>query len=161
MTVGHSVQQLASWPYFSVQIGSLVPVSWFVETSQFFSGGASGKKNPPSNARSISDMGSIPGSGRSPGGRNGIPLQYSCLWNSLDRRAWWAAVHGVAKSQTQLKWLSMHARSGLTHFWVYFFRFSSPWSCKISTINFSLLKLVSTTLGNLRSLTNTVVNHGL
>ena len=46
------------------------------------------------------DMGSIPGSGRSPGGGN--PLQYSCLENSMDRGTWWARVHGVAKNQTQL-----------------------------------------------------------
>ena len=48
------------------------------------------------------DMGSIPGLGRSLGGGNGNPLQYSCLENPTDRGAWWAAVHGVAKSQTQL-----------------------------------------------------------
>ena len=46
------------------------------------------------------DPGSIPRSGRSPGERNGNPLHYSCL--SMDRGAWWATVHGVAKSQTQL-----------------------------------------------------------
>ena len=53
------------------------------------------------------DLGSIPGSRRSPGGGHGNPLQYSCLENLLDRGAWRATVHGVAKSQTQLKWLSM------------------------------------------------------
>ena len=47
-------------------------------------------------------MGSIAGSGRSPGEGNGDPLQYSCLENPMDRGAWWAAVHGVAKSRTQL-----------------------------------------------------------
>ena len=52
--------------------------------------------------------GTVPGSGRSPGEGNGKPLQYSCLENSKDWEAWWAAVHGVAKSQTQLKWFSMH-----------------------------------------------------
>ena len=46
--------------------------------------------------------GSIPGLGRSPGEGNGNPLQYSCLENYMDRGAWWAAVHGVAKSQTLL-----------------------------------------------------------
>ena len=57
------------------------------------------KKNSPGNAR---DVGSIPGLGRSPGVRNGTPLQYSCLGNPVDRGAWWAAVHGAAKSQIQL-----------------------------------------------------------
>ena len=56
-------------------------------------------KNPPANA---GDIGWIPGSGRSPGEGNSYPLQYSCLENSMDRGAWWAIVHGVSKSQTQL-----------------------------------------------------------
>ena len=60
-------------------------------------------KNPPANAGDIRDVGSIPGSGRSPGGGHGNPLQYSCLENPLDRGAWWATVHRVAKSWTQLK----------------------------------------------------------
>ena len=51
----------------------------------------------------VRDVGLIPGSGRSPGERNGSPLQYSCLENPMDRRAWWATVHGVTKSQTRLK----------------------------------------------------------
>ena len=56
-------------------------------------------KNPPASA---GDVGSIPGSRRSPEEGNGNPLQYSCLENSMDRGAWWVTVHGVAKSQTQL-----------------------------------------------------------
>ena len=52
------------------------------------------------NARDIRDVSSIPGWGRSPGGGNGNPLQYSCLGNPLDREAWWATVHGVEKTQT-------------------------------------------------------------
>ena len=48
------------------------------------------------------DPGSIPGLGRSSGEGNGNPLQYSCLENTMDRGAWWAIVHGVTKSQTQL-----------------------------------------------------------
>ena len=60
-------------------------------------------KNPPANAGFIRDDSRIPGSGRSPGGGNGNPLQYSCLENFMDRGAWWAIVHGVTKSQTQLK----------------------------------------------------------
>ena len=59
-------------------------------------------KNPPANTRDAGDMGLTPGSGRSPGGVNGNPLQYSCLENPTDRGAWWATVHGVAKSQTRL-----------------------------------------------------------
>ena len=47
-------------------------------------------------AGDVRDAGSIPGSGRSPGGGNGNPLQYSCLENSMDRGAWQATVHGVA-----------------------------------------------------------------
>ena len=59
-------------------------------------------KNPPANAGDIRDADLIPELGRSPGGRNGTLLQYSWLENPTDRGAWWAAVHGVAKSQTQL-----------------------------------------------------------
>ena len=51
-------------------------------------------------------MGSVPGLGRSPGGGHSNPLQYSCLENPMDRGACRAAVHGVTKSQTQLKQLS-------------------------------------------------------
>ena len=54
-------------------------------------------KNLPANAGDIRDMSSIPGSGRSSGGGHGKPLQYSYLENPMDRRAWWAAVHGMAK----------------------------------------------------------------
>ena len=54
------------------------------------------------------DGGSIPGSGRSPGGGYGNPLQYSCLGNPMDREAWWATVHGLIQIQT---WLSMQART--------------------------------------------------
>ena len=58
-------------------------------------------KNLPANAEDR-DMSSIPGLGRSPKEENGNPLQYSCLENPMDRGAWWATAHGVAKSQTQL-----------------------------------------------------------
>ena len=62
--------------------------------------GASAVKNPHANA---GDAGSIPGLGRSPGGGHGNPLQYSYLENPMDRGAWWATVHGVPKSWTQLR----------------------------------------------------------
>ena len=55
-------------------------------------------KNMPANARDIRDTGSIPGSGRSPGGGHGNPLQYFYLENPMDRGAWWATVHGIAES---------------------------------------------------------------
>ena len=61
-----------------------------------FPGGSDGKAS----AYSVGDPGSIPGWGRSPGEGNGTPLQYSCLENPMDGGAWWATVHGVAKSQT-------------------------------------------------------------
>ena len=59
-------------------------------------------KNPPANAGDMRDAGSIPGSGRTPGEGHGNPLQYACLENSMDRGAWRATVHGIAKSQIQL-----------------------------------------------------------
>ena len=62
--------------------------------------------NPPANAADARDVGSIPGSGRSPGIGTGNPLQYSCLENSTVRGVWW--VHGVAKSQTQLNTQHTH-----------------------------------------------------
>ena len=62
-------------------------------------------KNLPANA---GDMGLIPGWRRSPGEGHGNPLQYPCLGNPMNRGDWWATVHGVAKSWTRLKQLSMH-----------------------------------------------------
>ena len=59
-------------------------------------------KNLPANAGDAGDVGLIPGSGRSPGGGNGNPLQYSCLENPMDRGAWWATAHGVTQSQACL-----------------------------------------------------------
>ena len=67
-------------------------------------------KSRPGNAGDFRDAGLIPGLGRSPGGGNGNPVQYSCLENSMDGGARQAAVHRVTKSQTQLKRLSTHAR---------------------------------------------------
>ena len=65
-------------------------------------------KNPSVNAGDIRDSGLFPGSGRSPGEGRSSSLQYSCLENPMDRGAWWAVVHRVAKSPTQLKRLSIH-----------------------------------------------------
>ena len=63
-----------------------------------FPGGSDGKEA----SWKAGDPGSIPGLGRSPGEGSGDPLQYSCLENPMNRGAWWATVHGVAKSQTRL-----------------------------------------------------------
>ena len=65
-------------------------------------GGFSGSSVSKESACNAGDGGLIPGSGRSPGEGNGNSLQYSCLGNTMERGAWWAAVHGVAKSQTRL-----------------------------------------------------------
>ena len=77
-------------------------------------------KNPPANEGDLRDAYFITGLGRLPGGGHGNPLQYICLDNSMDRGAWRAMVHRVAKSWTPLKQLSMHI---YTH--AHFFRFFS------------------------------------
>ena len=59
-------------------------------------------KNPPANVGDVRVVGSIPGSGRSSGGGHGNPLQYFCLKNPMDRGNWWATVHRVTESQSQL-----------------------------------------------------------
>ena len=64
-------------------------------------------KNPPANAGDVRDMGSIPGSGRTPGGGHGNPLRYSCLENPMDRRSWWLQSMGSQRVG--------HNLSGLTH----------------------------------------------
>ena len=79
-----------------VNIFHAICIFLYVSPSEGFSGG-SGIKNPPAN---VGDAGSILVSGRSPGEGNGNPLEYSCLRNPMERGAWWAAVHGVAKSRT-------------------------------------------------------------
>ena len=69
--------------------------------------GGSVVKNPPAKAGDTGDTGSIPGSGRSHGEGNGTSFQYSCLENPMDRGAWWATVHRIAKSWTWLSRLSI------------------------------------------------------
>ena len=86
-------------------------------------------KNLPANAGDTRDVSLIPGSGRSPGEVNGSPRQYSCLKNPMNRGAWQATLHGVAKSQTRLKRLislththplCLHSRCAT---WLHFFDF--------------------------------------
>ena len=81
-----------------------------------FPGGSDGKES----ICNAGDQGSIPGLGRSPGEGNGNILSYSCLENPMDRGAWWDAVPGVSKSQTQLEWLKQtHTHNPLKflHLW--------------------------------------------
>ena len=84
-------------------------------------GGSDGKES----ACNAGDPGFIPGLGRSPGEGNNNPLQYSCLENPMDRGAWWAIVHRVAKSQRQLKQLNMHAYIH-TYIYIYIHALSIP-----------------------------------
>ena len=84
-------------------------------------------KNPPANSGDARDVGSIPGSGRSPGDGNGNPLQYSCLGNPTDRGAQWAAVHRVAESDvtehTNTHNLAKSALKGTT--WIFLVEYPS------------------------------------
>ena len=70
--------------------------------------GFPGGSEVKASACNAGDLGSIPGSGRSPGGGNGNPLQYSCLENPMDRGTWQATVHGIAKSRTRLSDFTMY-----------------------------------------------------
>ena len=76
-----------------------ITVKVIIEASQV----ALVERNLPANAGDTREAGSIPGLERSPGVGNGNPLQYSCLEHPMDRGVWWAIIHRVTKSQTQLK----------------------------------------------------------
>ena len=78
---------------------------WLTLDDSPFLDGSIGKESTCS-AEDTGDTALIPRSGRPPGGGHSKPLQYSCLENTMDRGAWWATVHRVTKSRTQLKWLS-------------------------------------------------------
>ena len=73
-----------------------------INVTSLLTRGFPGGSEVKASAYNVGDLGSIPGSGRSPGEGNGNPLQYSCLENPMDGGAWWATVHGVTKSWTQL-----------------------------------------------------------
>ena len=79
-----------------------MPTKVLPQERRGFPGGLAGKEYGCS-AGITEDMGSIPECGRSPGEGNGNPLQYSCQGNPMESRAWWATVHGVVKSWTQLR----------------------------------------------------------
>ena len=76
-------------------------VKWILNVFKAQMGFPAGSDSQVS-AGNAGDPGSIPSSGRSPGGGNGNPRQYSCLENAIGRGAWWSTAHGVAKSQTRL-----------------------------------------------------------
>ena len=88
-----------------MEVSGFAGLSCVIEETPIFSV-ALVVKNLPVNARDMRDVGLIPGSGRSPGGAHGNPLQCSCLSNLVDRGAWWATVHGVTDSWTRLKHLA-------------------------------------------------------
>ena len=98
------------FPHFFGPLNWFLYNIWFMFMCKFYwaSQMALVVKNPAANAGDVRDVSSIPGSGRSPGGGRGNPLQYSCLENLMDWGAWWALVLGVTKSWTRLKWLHEH-----------------------------------------------------
>ena len=106
---------------------------WATSLSLFTSQVVLVVKNLPASAGDVGDVDSVPGPGRSPGGGDDNPLQSSCLENPMDRGAWWATVHRVAQSRTQLKWLS-------THTWVYI-RYKSIYNIYMCKIHISILNL--------------------
>ena len=85
---------LFNWKFYSI----FVEIIHIHKNHPGFPGGSEVKAS----AYNAGDLGSIPGSGRSPGEGHGNPLQYSCLENPMDSGAWWATVHRVTKSWTQL-----------------------------------------------------------
>ena len=95
-------------------IGKWILKHWTIEEiltiKLFLIKGFPGGSEVKASAFNTGDLGSIPGLGRSPRDGNGNPLQYSCLDNPMDRGAWWATVHGVAKSRTRLSDLTIFYR---------------------------------------------------
>ena len=86
-------------------------------------------KNPPANAGDTGDVGSIPELGQSPGEGNVSPLQYSCLENPMDRGAWRATVHGVAKKSVTSELLTVQAFICL--YWLIIRHGKETWTCVI------------------------------
>ena len=105
-----------SWPHESVHSYTHSSCSAFWIITSYWMSAASqvvlGVNNPPANAGDIRDADLIPGSGRSPGGGHGNPLQYSCLENLTDRGASWTTIDWVSQSWRHLKGLSTQALTG-------------------------------------------------
>ena len=93
-------------------------------------------KNPPPNTVHVRHMGLITGLRRSPRAGNGNSLQYFCLENCMDREAWWATVHGVAKSWTRLKWARTHALQKVCNYCLF--------SMKVKVKSLSRVRLFAT-----------------
>ena len=111
--------ELLKWSFkiFFAYIFKKICLKFILEINRGFPGGSNGKEY----SCNAGDLGSIPGSGRFPGKWSGKPLQYSCLENSMDRGAWWATVHGIAKSQTCKSSFHFHSE---TNFVGLFFKIS-------------------------------------
>ena len=92
-----SIIRMSDFSDVAVSVYKIYYTSYIIGTSPV----AQRVKNLPT-TQETQDVGSIPGSGKSPGGGNGNPFQYSCLKSAQDRGSWWATVHGVAKSQKQM-----------------------------------------------------------
>ena len=91
-------------------------------SAALFSMGFPGVSDGKESSHNGGDSGSIPGLGRSPGEGNGYTLQYSCLENFMDRGAWWAVVHGVTKSQIQVRNFHFHfwlKACSVVNYWIF------------------------------------------
>ena len=122
----------------------------YIYVDMCFPCGARGKESP-ANAGDRRDTSSIPGSGRSPAGGHGNPLQYSCLENPMDNGTWRATVSRVAKSQTWLKWLCTHAYVGVLE--------RKPWFLQSVLKNFFPLFSITGLLFVFSSLRDQIINR--
>ena len=96
----------------------------------------------PADAGDTRDASSIPGWGRCPGGGNGSPLQCSCLENTLDRGAWWATVHGVAKNRIQLSMMScLPGKRASVKYFAYVFELTLKNLMKLKKIKMLIINL--------------------
>ena len=113
-----------------ISVSLLHPANVICFVPSLFPGGSDGKES----ACNTGDLGLMLELGRSPAEKNSNPLQYSCLENPMERGAWWAAVHGVAKSRTQLKQISMQAKLNRFVFCFFFSVFVNSLSEEISML---------------------------